>query len=472
MLKQKKNILILIIILTVLAFAVSKIIKRGSKAVIEGNLGPYVEMGAQLNGLIKLDGDKILISSRKQGLYTFDPINNWRKIRTNTELGEILNIVETQEDIAILTKENLLATLNKKDIAEGKPINVASQQLPTSLQKIFKCEDKLVGISNEGIFELNKDKIVKYKDSEIIPQVLDCHGDLMLVGTRANSIYSCSITNKICEHFGVKTTYTDIRGMLWSDQEHTWFAGVYGSPSVGANVIKLLNNKWVPIGPPTGDVVGFYKNNGQLRFVLTESGYLYEYTGGNRLIPKNIKAVLSPYCVEISPEKFYSISFGNLISYEKQGIKNHGTPILLEQVDEKQRSGNTYIWDLEIVDKNVAFSATSQIGVWWSSNGGMSWNPINKGLDDFKVHFIKYNKKYKVLVAGTHSKGLYTCGLPCKEWKYINDPRFEDADLEDAVEFDENRYAIASEHGAFIYNVGTQAIEAHIPLVYKKPTVL
>jgi len=468
MLKQKKNILILTITIAVLALVVAKLIKKDSNAIIEGKSGPYIEMGAQLNGLIKFDGDKVLISSRKQGLYTFDPINNWKKIRINTNIGEITSIIEFKGNIAILTKDNSLILFDKKSISGDKPIEVNTKQLSVSLQKIFKCEDQLIGISTEGIFEINNGEISKYKNSDFIPQTIDCHKDTMLVGTRASKIHSCSITKKVCEDFAAKTIFVDVRGILWSEPEQTWFASAYGSPSNRANVIKLVNNKWEPLNSSIGDVVGLYRNNkGQFRFALSESGFLYEYMGDNKLIKKDIKNILSPYYAEISPEKFYAISFGNLISYEKGITKNHGTPILLEQVDEKQRSGNTYIWDIEIVDENVAFSATSMIGVWWSSNGGTSWEPINKGLDDLKVHFIKYNKKHKTLIAGTHSKGLYTCGLPCKKWKYINDHRFENADMEDAVEIDENRYAFGSEHGSFIYNVGKEAIESYVPLLCK-----
>jgi hypothetical protein len=467
--KRRKSILIPLVTVAVLILAFAILFtQRKEKAVIEGKSGPYIEMGAQLNGLIRLEGDKVLVSSRKQGLYTFDPINGWKKIETTADLGEITSIVEVEGNVVISTKENKIIAFSKVDIADNKPIKIRTYKLSVPFQKIFNCEGKLVGISDDGVFDVNEEKITIYKNSDLIPQVIACHKDMMLVGTRANKILSCSITGKACESFAPKTGFVDIRGLLWSEQEQTWFASVYGSPSTMTNVIKLINNKWVPVGSHIGDVVGLYPNrSGQLRFALTESGYLYEYKGNNTLVKKGIEDVLSPYYAEVSPEKFYVISFGNLISYEKNTAKNHGTPILLEQVEEKQRSGNTYVWDVEVVDKDVAFSATSMIGVWWSSNGGTTWNPINNGLDDLKVHFIKYNKKHKVLVAGTHTKGLYTCGLPCKKWKYNLDPRFANADLQDAVDIDEDRYAIASEQGALIYNAEKNAIEKYIPLPCK-----
>ena len=92
---------------------------------------------------------------------------------------------------------------------------------------------------------------------------------------------------------------------------------------------------------------------------------MFEYAN-NKFKIKDIKENISPYFVEISDKKFYAISFGSLISSENGKIKNHGMPILIEKIkDDKQKYGNTYVWDIDIVDKKTLFSATSQIGIWW-----------------------------------------------------------------------------------------------------------
>jgi hypothetical protein len=436
---------------------------KTSEAVIEGKSGPYVEMGAQLNGLIQLGGDKVLISSRKQGLYTYSPKEHWNKLIAFSDIGEITAIADIDNDIVVSTKDNKIIRIHKRDVELKNDRKFRTVQLSESFYKILKCGDKLIGLSSDGIFEVDGNHTNKYQVEGTIPQTADCHNDQMLVGTRTTGTEFCSIKARTCHRSIPKFPYPDARGILWDSDEKAWFAGQYGTP-FGFNVLKLVNNKWVPVGSYLGDVTAFFKDaKGHFKYVLTEKGRLFEYEN-NKFKTKDIKENISPYFVEISNKKFYAISFGSLISLENREIKNHGMPILLEKIDDKQKYGNTYVWDIDIVDKNVIFAETSQIGIWWSSNGGTSWQEINNGLGDLKVHFVKYNKKYNQLIAGTHSQDLYTCSLPCKKWTPLGNKNVLNADFQGIVAIDEDRYALATKAGVIIYNLAQNRIEKKVSL--------
>ena len=191
------------------------------EAVIEGKSGPYVEMGAQLNGLIQLDGDKVLISSRKQGLYTYSPKENWNKLIAFSDIGEITAIADIDNDIVVSTKDNKIIRIHKKDIELKNDRKFRTVQLSESFYKILKCGDKLIGLSSDGIFEVDGNNANKYQVEGTIPQTADCHKDQMLVGTRTTGTEFCSIKTLTCHRSIPKFPYPDARGILWdSDKKH------------------------------------------------------------------------------------------------------------------------------------------------------------------------------------------------------------------------------------------------------------
>jgi photosystem II stability/assembly factor-like uncharacterized protein len=70
---------------------------------------------------------------------------------------------------------------------------------------------------------------------------------------------------------------------------------------------------------------------------------------------------------------------------------------------------NDVIIDADSV--NTLYIGTD-FGVYYTTNLGVSWNPLGTGMPLVSVHDLAYHRSTKVLIAGTHGRSIYKIDLP------------------------------------------------------------
>lgn len=428
------------------------------KAIAEPSTGPYSETSTSLVGLAKIGPQELLVASSDKGIYVYSTGSGWKVPEELSKVGKVASVNDLGGKILISLESGKLLEL------QGSVVD-KSEEIGVTFKKIIRCGENVIGMSLDNIFKIskNRDSASKFESPVSRMQTIACHEDIILAGTDGAGILECSIKEEKCHNFIPDLPSNHVTAIKWLEGEKTWLVGLYGDADY--SVIKLRNSNWVPLGSRVGDVVEFTDISGsKIPAVITESGYLFKFEQKD-FKRAEIEALVTPPGVELTDKEFFAFSYKALIQVDGfKTSKNLGSPVILGNLVPDRQIGNSYIWDILTLPQGVVYSATSQAGVWWSSDEGRSWDPLNNGLSDPKIHFLKFDDTRNKLIAGGHSRGLFTCQLPCKKWDQVRDPRLTDADLQGIAKFSDSEYLIASEHGAFIYDIEQNKIIEHIPL--------
>ena len=426
----------------------------GLDATVEATAGPVEEVSRRISGIGRLSDGEILVSLKEMGLFSYSASAGWHPLDVGGKIAGLSALANG--DVAVSTQEG------KLNLFHDSSAHFGARSVGVAFQKVAVCGARWIGMTDAKLFEILPEgppQAFRLESAQL--RSFDCHDDDVLVATEGAGFLSCRISSHECVTNSTQLPSNHVEAVSWNPARRAWWIGLFGDADF--SVIEGAGNKWHPLGSHIGDVVYFVPHAEGNPGVLTESGFFFEFGEGD-FRRRTFDFIITPPAIEIADHSLLAGSNQDLVMIGKGAPVHLGNPVMIGPDLTDSRIGNSFVWDIVSLPDGVTFASTAQSGVWWSTNGGVSWKPLSEGLTETKVHFIEFNAKTHKLLAGGHSRGLFVCDLPCQKWRIIADPRLPDADLQDRVALSDTRYLIASEHGAIVFNAETERIEDFKPL--------
>jgi len=453
--KYKLITLAIFILVSLGVFLFSHFKSDSLNIVIEANSGPYSDIGLYIVGFAELTNGDLIVGTKSKGVFKYTNGGKWLPFEEISKLKDISTLRRVRNEIFISALDGTLLRFS----IDSKLISSAQLK---AFNEIQSCGNKVIWMTSSSIGEINqKNEMIKFSNAPSNIKAIDCTMDTVFVGTEGFGLWQCDIKERNCQVFKSKLPSKHVAAVYWNSRQKSLFVGLYGD--VDFSIFKMDGDTLLPIGNRIGDIVSFVPQNNSMPLALTESGHLYQYFGSSfKRVP--MQELLTKPIIHLLNDQVLAASFNRLVKFDSKFKSNNlGGPTIIGQADSEYTMGNSFVWDILISNNGTVYTATGQSGVWWSSDGGLSWQKMSNGLPDPKIHTLFFDDTTQTLFAGGHSLGLFECKLPCVKWTRVNAPELIDADVQGIAMVD-GGFAVATEKGLAVLNYKSKKVMGFYPL--------